>query len=197
MDSSFNPDMKKRGLYFCQFEDIQKYITNSSRYRNADVSYILKVNVPIDAVVYLNNDIYHGSYKANKLELSDLKHFDELDEWNDFELCKKALSKCGMLIRYIIKDRNRFSDELFHELFIIAVKNDGNALEHIPFDKQDFTICFCAVNKFGRSLRYVKPELKTKEICLAAARQNKFATQHFPKNMKSKLDFELGKIQYP
>lgn len=65
-------------------------------------------------------------------------------------------------------------EEQTEEICLIAVKQDGLALEYVK--EQTEEICLEAVRQNGCALPYVKKQ--TKDICLEAVRQNSYAIQY-------------------
>ena len=55
------------------------------------------------------------------------------------------------------------------ELCLVAVKQEGLALEYVPINLKTAELCHEAVNQqYGMALRYVPENLKTVELCLKA-----------------------------
>jgi len=80
-----------------------------------------------------------------------------------------------------------------HDLCLIAVQQDGMALQHIKHHEQTEEICLEAVKQNGLALQFVGRHLKDYKISLAAVRQNGLAIQYVDDNV---YDIELFRTEF-
>jgi hypothetical protein len=106
---------------------------------------VLDVNIHYDANVIKSS--YPNEYITNKYILKNKRLLS-----NDNELCYT-----GEFIRFL-----GYQTE---EIFKLAVKQNGNALQYVKEEFQTEEICQLAVKKNGKALQYVNEKLKTEEIC--------------------------------
>ncbi len=57
------------------------------------------------------------------------------------------------------------------EICLVAAKQEGKALQHVPKEVMDREICLEAVKQTGIALQYVPENIMDKEICLVAVKQ--------------------------
>ncbi len=70
------------------------------------------------------------------------------------------------------------------ELFKLAVKKNGWALEFVKPELMTDEICKLAIQQNGGALQFVKEELMTYKICKLAVQQNGYALQFIKPEMK-------------
>ena len=75
--------------------------------------------------------------------------------------------------------------ELFTEIFIKAVKQDGMAIRHFPDEIKTEELCFEAVMQDGRALRHIPKNVKTEGFCLKAVKQNWKLYKYVPENLRT------------
>ena len=73
------------------------------------------------------------------------------------------------------------------EQCLIAVKQNGYALQYVPFKIQTYKICLEAVKKHGLALQYVKKQ--TPKVCLEAIKQDKASYIHVNDDIKKQIGF--------
>jgi predicted transcriptional regulator len=79
--------------------------------------------------------------------------------------------------------------EKTEELYLAAVKKNGQALQCIPEAMKTETLCLAAVQQDGEALRYVPEALKTETLCLAAMKQCAMAAIPYIPEALRKEDF--------
>ena len=106
-----------------------------------------------------------------KFDVPDAMQNDVLEAINsvDHEVTNNDLE----LILSIYPSYLEFIDNQTPELCMVAVKNDGWALEHVK--EQTPELCMMAVKNDGRALQFAKEQ--TPEICLAAVKNDATAIQ--------------------
>ena len=121
------------------------------------------IKIPYDATIYIKNNYYI----SNKILAYEKKNITELQQWNDYEYCKSAVSKCGILLEYVKNPSP--------ELCLIAVKNYGNALKFI--NGQTLEMCLEAVNNTGCAIQHVTID-QTPEMAILAVKNDGHALEH-------------------
>ncbi|MCC0726694.1 DUF4116 domain-containing protein [Clostridioides sp. ZZV14-6045] len=92
----------------------------------------------------------------------------EFADKQTYEMCVEALRRDGMLLEHVKFDELNLTKEQLYNLSLIAVKQNGLALQFVK--EQTPEICIKAVRDDGRALQFVKE--KTEEICIEAVKQN-------------------------
>jgi hypothetical protein len=114
-------------------------------------------------------------------------------ERNNFLLCKTAVQGCGGRLLFVPK-----ALIIEHpELCMLAVSQDGAALNYVPDSMRDPKICEVAVKQNGLAIQYVPKELLTPALYLAAVQQNGKVLKEIPLNMRSPEILLAAVEQFP
>ena len=108
------------------------------------------------------------------------------DEYRTKELYELAVRQNGFALDYISKTLRT------PKLCEIAVKSNGHALRFIPHEYKTQEICELAVKNNGDALRFVPNEYKTPELCKLAVKNNKLALHYVPEKYKSEEIVKLA-----
>lgn len=149
LDGPFNPRhvCRKGGLYFCQEDDIGRWI----EYGTGTMEYVCDVVIPDDAKVL----VMENKLKTDKFELTNKRNI-----WTDEEYCKKAVKEDGMYLKYVTNQTE--------EICEIAIKNVIDAFEYVEY-KTDH-LYKIAVEDNGMLLEFIEDQ--TEEICELAVKNN-------------------------
>lgn len=88
------------------------------------------------------------------------------------------MSIAGRIKNGTLSFRQLKDEDKTPEVCKAALEANGNNLQYITNKTKEY--CLMAVNSDGSALRYVPREMKSKEICVAAVRNNYFAIKHLP-----------------
>lgn len=127
------------------FHDVRK-ITNKSENNDCNNKSCLK------------EEVLSNSDEEKRINSIILKHIED-------KQYEAAVKLDGLSLEYVNED------EQTEEICILAVKQNGLALDYVINQTED--ICIAAVRQNGLALEYVKDQ--TENICIAAVRQNNFA----------------------
>jgi len=86
------------------------------------------------------------------------------------ELCILAVKQDGRALEYV--------EHQTEEICILAVQQDGYALEFVNEEFLTEKICMIAIQQNGMALWHVKEQYQTDELCILAVQQNCYAIQH-------------------
>ncbi len=64
---------------------------------------------------------------------------------------------------------------LSYEYWFKVLNKNGKNLKNLDYKYQTYVLCLIAVQQDGFALQFVKPEFKTYELCLAAVHQNGYS----------------------
>lgn len=153
----FDPSDKCKagGLYFTTEKNIRDYLSHGPK--------IAEIGVPDDARVYIEE----RKFKSDKIVIISIT---DVPSFFQKEVNEKPLE----YIRYdpnLLPYVKNQAPELYRELCIEAVKQNGMALYHVK--KQTPELCLIAVKRNACALKYVKDQ--TPEICMAAVEKNREA----------------------
>ncbi len=150
----FNPteNCKSGGIYFCQIEDLHKWLY----YDNSPMFYVRSVIIPDDSLIYIERN----KFKTDQLILGEKKPIADLDIWHNIEFCLSSIRQDYRTLQYISKQTDSIK--------LMACKLNGYALMYIP--EQTLEIKLAAVKNNGFSIGLIKDQ--TLEICLAAVKNN-------------------------
>uniref|UniRef100_UPI0031B5FCDE DUF4116 domain-containing protein n=1 Tax=Clostridioides difficile TaxID=1496 RepID=UPI0031B5FCDE len=94
-----------------------------------------------------------GMFKKNlkniKKKLSCLMNTKRLN----YEACVEIVKKNGLMVQFFKWDKLNLTQEQIEEICLVAVKEDGRALEYINNPTKD--MCIEAIKKNALSLEYV------------------------------------------
>ncbi len=96
------------------------------------------------------------------------------------ELCRQAVSDCGLALVYVPRWLQT------QDLCRVAILQDGMALGAVPKGFKTPEFCLEAVQQNGMALAYVPEGLRTREICTEAVRQSPSALHFVPERLKTK-----------
>jgi hypothetical protein len=165
------PECSEGGLYFCRYEDAQKWI----RYRHELMHWIWDVEIPKGEKVVDMGD----KLKAHRIILSNKRCI-----WLDKDLCMKIVKYNGYMLRFVknptedmrIAAVSNYRYAIMHinrndqteEICLASVKLDGSALLSCAYKTN--TVCMEAIKNDPRVIRLIKN--KTEEMCLTAVEQD-------------------------
>lgn len=107
-----------------------------------DSEYILKVEIPDDANVFIDDK----EYMADKLILKDKVLLKDLEYWNDITFCEKAIKFDPKFLKYC--------KSITQEKLLELVKQDAYIIEYIMDPTEE--MINIAVDKFPYLIKYVK-----------------------------------------
>lgn len=159
-------------------------------------NYVYDVEIPEDVIFYKT----YKNIMSNKIILSNFRMVKDMEEWNNKKLCIHALRSNIKNIKYInpkfqnfnlcmfflhefkykySKDRDYFRN-CFKDYEYINNIEPFNILEYINPKYQSWFmkhICYFAIRHDPLSLKYIRPELKTKKLCNYVVKKNGLALQ--------------------
>lgn len=180
----------KSDFYFCQLSDIFNNITNG---RSENLEYIREVTLEDDWDIV---PVGSGKFRSTKITLSEQQL---LKDFLTYDICKFNLEHNGKLLKYVLEAFNSgllkkefINKENLKELYYVAIKNNGQALEFIPeFEKIDDFYKIAVMNS-GFALQHVPAELRTYELCKASVTNDGYSLEYVPKDLIDELLCKLA-----
>jgi len=163
----FNPtsSCSPGGLYFTNLENIYNYVFWGEK--------VCKVIIDDDSLVYVENNDEITKFKANKITIKNIQIIYDSYLFDTENKCKLAVTKNGLLIKYIINSKQiMIQPYIIEEIYKLALSQNGLSIQYIKDEKQTEEICKLAVSQNGLSMQYIKDEKQTEEICKLAVSQN-------------------------
>lgn len=69
---------------------------------------------------------------------------------------------------------------------MVAIKQNGAALQHVPDEMKTEEMCMTAVQQTGGALKYVPKKMKNEKMCMTAVQQDGMALQFVPNTLRTK-----------
>lgn len=85
------------------------------------------------------------------------------------EICLEAIKSDPHNLKIIKTACPQF---LTRELYLEAVKRDGDMLQYVEEKEQDLELCTIAVDNKGNSIRFVREDFQNLDLCISAIRKS-------------------------
>ena len=90
---------------------------------------------------------YKGQFKTDKFCLGERMLIEELEMWNDKEICKSTVQQNGVALQYV--------KEQTEEICKLTVQQIGMAIQYVK-EQTEEEICILEVDQNGLALNFVR-----------------------------------------